>query len=170
MFQYLVNKITNILKEGVTLSHDSLAIALGDALVMAIPAIEVKIVPTSVPVAAMGLEVHFTHDEHRTYIPALESWWTVGEDVQSLKESATPINASVNSALALVAFELGMYLIGAGLVVGSENAETGDTFAAAVTLLFDLSEDETDVDTASSAALYLALLNAELDEAQQAAE
>jgi hypothetical protein len=152
------------------MSHDSLALALGDALVMALPNLEVAVVPTSVPVAAMGLVVSFSAEHHVTYVPALDAWWSVGAEPTDLTETATPLNASINAVVALVAFDLGMYLIGAGLVVGSEEGATGDEFAAAVTLLFDISENAEDVEAAGSAGLYLALLNAELEEAQLAAE
>lgn len=144
---------------------------LAEALRDLFPRASVAIVPTSAPVAAIGVSISFSEDSTTMYVPALNAWWTWQEEPPALEETSLSLLVSVESVRALIAFQRAMWLIGHELVVGHEREQTGDDFAEVVEYLIEVADiSERDPEAASSASLYLAMLNANLAEAQEKAE
>lgn len=151
------------------MTFDSKAAVLAEALSEWFPALTVDVLPVSAPVASIGARVSYPGIRPTTYTQALEVWWAFDDELTDLSETSVTASASLAAVSALVAFDIGMKLLDADLVVGKERSEDGDLFGEVVKHLLAVAEDDDD-EGGSMASLYLTLLNAQLADAQLADE
>lgn len=148
------------------MTHETKAKLLAEALLDLFPALEIAVVPVSAPVASLGVAVAITTDHVVTYVPALESWWTLGDADTEVQETELTTDASPDAVVARIAFDVANHLVDAGLVVGHETSTECDLFGALVRQLTFFVESDDEEDRVPAASLYLALLNANLEDAR----